>query len=156
MKKISSDSTLFYKRVFPAIWFGVLALFVVATVAGGKFDKGDWMFLLMPCFMAIVGFFVMKHSVWNLVDEVHDCGDSLLVRNAGEEERIPLSNIINVNASIQARPPKITLRLARSGKFGSEIAFAPPSELSFNPFAKNAVAEDLIVRVDRARLERAR
>lgn len=114
MKKISSDSTWFYKKVFPAMWFGLLAAFFVVSVTGNGLSTGGWKFLLMPCLMAIVGFFVMKNVVWDLVDEVHDCGDSLLVRNGSEEERIPLSNIINVNASTQTRPPRITLRLARS------------------------------------------
>ncbi|MBN8742076.1 MAG: hypothetical protein BGP24_17925 [Lysobacterales bacterium 69-70] len=155
MKKISSDSTWFYKKVFPAMWFGLLAAFFVVSVTGNGLSTGGWKFLLMPCLMAIVGFFVMKNVVWDLVDEVHDCGDSLLVRNGSEEERIPLSNIINVNASTQTRPPRITLRLARPGRFGSQVAFSPPSKISFNPFALNPVAEDLIVRVDQARLKRS-
>lgn len=155
MKKISSDSTLFYKKVFPVLWFGVLALFVVMTITGGELRNGGWMFLVAPCFMAAVGFFVMKNLLWDLADEVHDCGDSLVVRKGSDEERIPLSNIINVSESIHARPPRITLRLARPGRFGSEVSFSPPSGISFNPFAANPVAEDLIVRVDKARRERA-
>jgi hypothetical protein len=97
----------------------------------------------------------MKKLVWDLMDEVHDCGDSLLIRNGSEEEIIPLSNIMNVSASTNTNPPRITLRLVRPGRFGTDVAFSPQSRMSFNPFAKNLVAEDLIVRVDQARLRRA-
>lgn len=56
MKKISSDSTQFYKKVFPAMWFGLLAAFFVVSVTGNGLSTGGWKFLLMPCLMAIVGF----------------------------------------------------------------------------------------------------
>ena len=151
MKKISSGSTRFYKKVFPLAWYGFLAFFVVTAVTGGAIRDGQWMFLIMPCFMAVIGFLVMKKLVWDLMDEVHDCGDSLLVRNGSDEERIPLSNIMNVNVSTNTNPPRITLRLVRPGRFGTDVAFYPASKMSFNPFAKNPVAEDLIVRVDKAR-----
>lgn len=36
------------------------------------------MFLVMSCFMAVFGLFLMRKLVWDLIDEVHDCGDSLL------------------------------------------------------------------------------
>lgn len=155
MKKISSGSTMFYKKVFPLIWFGFLAFFVVTAVTGGAIQDGQWIFLVMPGFMAVFGFFLMKKLVWDLVDEVHDCGDSLLVRKGNEEERIALSNIMNVSASTNMNPPRITLRLVRPGRFGADVSFSPPSRISFNPFAKNPVAEDLIVRVDKARVGRA-
>jgi hypothetical protein len=93
--------------------------------------------------------------MWDLADEVHDCGDSLLIRKGSNEEHIPLSNIMNVSVSTNMNPPRITLRLVKPGRLGSEISFSPPSRLSFNPFAKNPVAEDLMVRVDQARVKRA-
>jgi hypothetical protein len=150
MKKISSGSTVFFKKVFPLAWYGFLAFFVV-TATGGAIRDGQWMFVVMPGFMAVFGFFVMKKLIFDLADEVHDCGDSLLVRNGSEEERIPLSNIMNVNVSTNTSPPRITLRLVRPGRFGADVSFCPSSKISFNPFAKNPVAEDLIVRVDQAR-----
>lgn len=155
MKKISSGSTMFHKKVFPLIWFGFAAFFVVTAVIGGAVRDGQWMFLVMPCFMAVFGAFLMKKLVWDLADEVHDCGDCLLIRIGSEEEIIPLGNIMNVSASTNTSPPRITLRLVRPGRFGAEVSFSPASKLSFNPFAKNPVAEDLMVRVDQARRGRA-
>ena len=45
----------------------------------------------------------------------------------------------------------MTLRLVTPGKFGKEVSFSPVRPLSLNPFTKNAIAESLIERVDKAR-----
>ena len=153
MTKISSSLTFFNKKVFPALWFGFLAFFVVKATLTGIVEKAP-MSVVIPVFMAVIGFFVMKKLVWDLADEVYDCGDFLLVRNRGEEDRVPLSNVMNVNASTYVNPPRITLRLVTPGRFGNEIAFSPIAGVRLNPFAKNKIAEDLIVRVDRARSKR--
>ncbi len=150
MKKISSGATVFHKRVFPLIWFGGLAAFLVLAIRG-PVAEGEWVFLAAPIFMATIGVLIMKKLVWDLVDEVNDGGDYLLIRKGSEQERVPLSNIMNVSAATNTNPPRITLRLVKPGKFGQEITFSPQVKFSFNPFAKNPIAEDLIVRVDKAR-----
>lgn len=153
MTKISSKFTFFHKKVFPLFWFGFLSVFMAMALIDRVFEK-DPMFLIGPIAMAAIGFVVMKKMVWDLVDEVYDCGEFLLIKNRGEEDRILLSNIMNVNTSTMMNPPRITLRLVNPGKFGSEIVFSPTAPFTFNPFAKNPVAEGLIVRVDKARTNR--
>ncbi|MCL2020528.1 MAG: hypothetical protein FWG81_00090 [Betaproteobacteria bacterium] len=154
MKKISS-SLFFYKKILPLFWFGSLAYFVIAGFMYGAFEE-EPVALVVPCFiMAAFGFFLMKRVVWDLVDEVYDCGDSLLVKNRGIEERVALANIMNVSSSTNVNPSRITLRLVKPGKLGSEISFSPAAPFTINPFAKIPVAEDLIVRVDKARGQRA-
>lgn len=153
MKKISSTSTFISKKVLPLFWFGFLAFFVVSTIQAGAAKK-DLMFLIVPVLMAVFGFLLMKKLVWDLVDEVYDYGDFLLIRNRGEEERVALSNIMNVSVAMYINPSRITLRLVNPGKFGKEISFSPATRFTLNPFAKNPVAEDLIVRVDQARSKR--
>jgi hypothetical protein len=54
----------------------------------------------------------------NLVDEVFDLGDALLVRNGGQEERIALADIKNVNFFPYMSPPQVTLSLRRPSVFG--------------------------------------
>ena len=154
MRRISSRSTIFSKRIFPLVWFGFLAFFIVTTVVSGAVEK-DFMFLVVPIGMAIFGFFLMKKLVWDLADEVYDCGDSLLIRSRGEDETIPFSNIMNVSGSTNMNPPRITLRLVAPSKFGTEVSFSPIVGFTLNPFAKNPVMEELIVRVDQARSRRA-
>lgn len=152
MKRISSRNTLIVKKVFPALWFGFLAfmLLIVVSGAGFTFLPG----LLAPLFLGGFGFFLMKRLVWDLVDEVYDCGDFLLVRNRSKEDSVALSNIMNVNASLLLSPPRITLRLINPGKFGKEIAFSPVRGFTLNPFAKDQVSEELMFRVDQARSKR--
>ena len=115
MKKISSGLTVFNKKIFPAFWSGLLACVVVATVATGAAQE-DMMFLVIPAVMAVFGFIVMKQLVWDLMDEVYDCGDFLLVRNRDEEDKVALSNIMNGNAPTVMNPPRITLRLVVPSK----------------------------------------
>lgn len=150
MKKISSGATVFNKKVFPVFWFGFLAFFL-AMASQGAIPAGRWEFVVMPLAMGAFVFVVMKKMVWDLADEVHDGGSYLLIRKGSEEERVALSNIMNVSASLHSKPQRVTLRLVQPGKFGAEIAFSPKMKFSFNPFAKNPIVEDLIVRVDRAR-----
>jgi hypothetical protein len=154
MTKISSKYTFFYKKGFPLLWFGFLAVFVAISLTAEDLEK-DLMFLIVPGVMAVFGFFLMKKLVWDLVDEVYDGGEFLVVKNQGKEDRVLLSNVMNVNASTMTNPPRVTLRLVNPGKFGNEIAFSPAASFTLNPFAKNQVAEGLIVRVDQARTKRA-
>jgi hypothetical protein len=153
MKKISSKYLFLTKKVFPVLWFGILAFVVIMMVRDGVYVKAP-MAIAVPCLMAVFGYFLMRKLVWDLVDEVYDCGDFLLVKNGGEEERVPLSGIINVSASVLVNPPRVALRLAKPGKFGAEISFSPVRPFTINPFARNQVIDDLIIRVDRARSKR--
>jgi hypothetical protein len=153
MKKISSGNLFITKKVFPVLWFGILGVVLFSMVFSGAYQRAFPM-LIFPVFMALVGFFLMKKLVWDLMDEVYDCGDFLLVKNGSEEDQVPLSNIMNVSISLLTNPQRITLRLVTPGKFGEEIAFAPQRQFTLNPFAKNPIAEDLMVRVDQARAGR--
>ena len=154
MTKISSGRTWFHKRVFPILWFGIIGVVLVVALISGAYEKAP-VALIAPVVMAIFGFFLMKKLVFDLVDEVYDGGDHLVVRNGGKEERIPLSNIMNLNASTLVNPPRITLRLVNRGRFGNEVAFSPIVPFTLNPFKRNQVADDLMVRVDKARSRRA-
>ncbi len=149
MKRISSRMTFFQKRVFPVFWFGFLLIFVVAGArAASKTSAGPTM-LIVPAFMGLFGYFLFRKLIFDLADEVLDDGDSLVVRFGNQEDRIPLSEIINVSCSIMTNPQRATLTLRNPGHFGRQIAFAPPQRLF--PFMNNPVIDDLIERIDTAR-----
>jgi hypothetical protein len=154
-----SDSIFFMKRVFPIVWFGFLIIMVgvaaVSAIAQGG-TPADLMFVVTPLIIAFVGYTVMKRLVFDLVDEVYDHGDYLVVRNRGDETRIELADIMNVSVSTMMNPPRITLRLRQPTRLGSDVSFSPAGSFRWLPFGdtKNAIAEDLIVRVDRARSKR--
>jgi hypothetical protein len=151
MRRISSKATFWYKWVFPIVWFGFLAVFIAMGVfASVHNDRTPLMpFIVMPALMIVIGYFIMKKLVFDLVDEVWDDGAELIVRDKGREDRIALSNIINVSYSQFVNPPRVTLMLRQPSNFGSKISFSAP--VRFVPFAESPVVEDLIRRVDAAR-----
>ena len=155
MKRISSGSTFLFKRVLPAFWFLFLAFFLASSLWGGR-DRLNPILIGGPLLMGAILFVVMRYFLWILADEVQDGGDHLRIRRGSVEERIALTDILNVSVTVQQHPQRIALRLARSGRLGDEIVFLPATRFRWNPFARNEVAEDLIVRVDRARAERTR
>ena len=150
MTRISSRFTTFHKRIFPAI-----PLVAAAAIFLGELFKhgltGNTLIgpFLMGLFSLGIGF-----RMWDLVDEVYDCYDHLLVKNHGLEEAIPLSNVMNVSASMSPNYRRITLRLAEPCAFGREIAFWPGTDFSLNPFSRSSFVDELIDRVDRARSKR--
>jgi hypothetical protein len=94
----------------------------------------------------------LKFLVFDLLDEVWDEGEALLLRNDGQEDRIPLTNIINVSQATFTNPPRITLTLRHPCRFGKDVTFSPSARL--NPFSKDPIAVELIDRVDAARQRR--
>ena len=155
MKRISSRQVFFLKWFLPGIFI----------LAGAGIPLMTWLLepsrvpptvFVLPVVMLAVGFLVMKKLVWDLADEVLDGGDYLVVKKGRIEERVPLTNIMNVSATTMVNPPRIELRLAERGRLGDQIAFSPVKNATLNPFARNAIADDLIVRVDRARANRKR
>ena len=154
MKRISSKQTFYLKKILPFFFVAMAVAPVVLTYwQSGKLHPG----LLVPAILiAIVLAFIYPKLVWGLADEVYDGGDYLLVKRGDLEDRVALSDVMNVSASMMVNPPRITLRLARPSKFGNEVMFSPIRPATLNPFARNAVADDLIVRADAARVKRAR
>jgi len=151
MRRISSRTTFWHKRIFPIVWFGGLAAFAgAALLTSALADRTPFFpFIVLPVLMALFGYVIMRKLVFDLVDEVWDDGTSLIIRNRGQEDRVPLSNIMNVSYSPLINPPRVTLTLRQPSNFGAEISFSAP--VRFIPFAKSPVIEDLIRRVDAAR-----
>jgi hypothetical protein len=151
MRRISSGWTFFYKRVFPIIWFGGLALFFgISLFAAPRSSQAATLpFLIIPIVMMGFGFVLMKMLVFDLVDEVWEDGNTLLVKNGGQEQRIELADIKNVNYTMLTSPPRVTLSLRRPTVFGDRIVFCAP--VRFIPFATSPIIDELIDRIDMAR-----
>jgi hypothetical protein len=150
MRRLSSRTTFVTKRVFPVFWFGMVGIFFGVTVYGTTVGRSMPLpAVLAPVFMAVVGYLVMKHLVFDLVDEVWDAGQVLIVRNGGREDRVDLRDVVNVSYTIATNPRRVTLTLRRPSGFGPEISFVPPA--TWNPFARSPIVAELIERVDEAR-----
>ena len=151
MRRISSKWTFFYKRISPVIFFGFLVVFIgIALLANLRSNSAldNIPFLIVAIVMTVV-FFISKKLIFDLVDEVWEDGETLVVRNSGQEQRIALADIKNVNYSPLISPPRVTLSLRRPTVFGDEVTFCAPVRLV--PLAPSPVITDLIERVDRAR-----
>jgi hypothetical protein len=107
------------------------------------------MLLVVPVLMTVFGFVIMKKMVFDLVDEVIDEGDFLRIRNNSQEDRIALSDIINVGYVPYMNPPRVTLSLRRPSSFGTQVTFCAP--VRFVPFATSPVIDELIQRIDAQR-----
>jgi hypothetical protein len=153
MKRISSKSTFFYKRVFPSFWFGFLAFFVLAgSLASRRTHATPVPFLIVPVVMAVFGYVLFRKMIFDLVDEVWDDDNALIVKNAGAEDRVPLGNIINIGYSSFTSPERVTLTLRDAGSLGKEVTFVPEvHSLWLRGFSRNPIIGELIERVDQAR-----
>lgn len=126
--------------------FVSMALF---TKSKGIYSSDMAMVLISAVFMATVGYLILKHLVFDLMDEVYDEGSSLLFKNNGKSVRINLTDIKNVSYTVVINPPRVTLSLRHKTELGDEITFSPPASLI--PFRKNKDIMELIDRIDRAR-----
>jgi hypothetical protein len=88
--------------------------------------------------------------VFDLLDEVFEDGDALIMRRGQLEDRVALSDIVNVNYDPRATPPRVTLSLRKPSRFGRQVAFCASQP---NPLFREPIPdiEDLIKRIDAAR-----
>jgi len=100
--------------------------------------------------MMVIVIIISKKLIFDLVDEVWEDGDTLVVRNAGQEQCIALADIKNVNYSPLISPPRVTLSSRRPTVFGDQVTFCAPLRLV--PLAPSPVILDLIERIDPARI----
>jgi len=158
MRRLSSSSTFFYKRIFPVLWFGFLLVFLAIALWGTLHPQASVRpppaapFLLMPLLMAGIGFLVFRKLIFDLVDEVWLDGDYLVVKNRDEQRRVALSDVMNVNATTMTNPRRVTVMLRTDTRWGRSFSFMPASPRGFlNAFKPDPIATDLIERVDALR-----
>jgi hypothetical protein len=149
MVRLSSKATFFYKRIFPLLFVGFLVLFATVPYFVAPSRYPPLPFIFVPIVMLVIFYFVMRKLVFDLVDEVANLGDALLVKNGDRQDRIALSDVVNVNYSPLVSPPRVTLALRKASLFGKQVSFCAP--IRFVPFATSPVIDDLIARVDAAR-----
>jgi hypothetical protein len=127
--------------------FGFLLIFIAVPLASGRVPPP--LFLIAPALMIVFAYFIMKKFVFDLVDEVLDDGDALVIRNGHEEQRVPLSEITNVNYSQFVNPPRVTLSLRTPSIFGNRVSFCAPIRIV--TFSTNPAIDELIERIDAKR-----
>ncbi len=153
MNTISSRWSKLTRWSTPVVW---TALTIVLLV-GGYYEKEEKLGVAYYSLVVVFGVFGLLtwwFMVWDLADEVVDCGDSLLVRRGEMEEKVPLTNILRVSESPFSESVRIVVQLIVPGRFGRFIAFMPSATAArLNPFAKNPVVQELAERVNSARAQ---
>ncbi|QQP97855.1 hypothetical protein [Lysobacter enzymogenes] len=137
--------TVWHKRAFPAIWFGLLAVYFFFAVRHRPLQLVP--VALAPALM-LFGFFVMRAYVWDLADEVLDDGDRLVVRKGALEQALFLRDVVEVRITRNSDPTRLTLVLAAPGVLGDKIVFAPAfAAASLVPFSRHPLAKELEDRI---------
>jgi hypothetical protein len=151
MRRISSRTTSFTKRVLPPIVFIVVAFYAASLLYGGLVlhKNTPYLFWVLPAALAVFCYLVMKFLILDVVDEVFDAGDALIIRNAGREERVALSAIEGVGYARFVNPARVTLRLQGPSIFGTKVVFNPRG--AFPLLSAGRMVDELSRRIEAAR-----
>ena len=150
MRQISSRSTFFVKRVYPIIFVAAVVLvfaFPLFWVDRARLPS-MWPLLLAMAVVLLLGYWVMKRVLFNLVDAVFDDGNSLLIKNRDQQERVSLSDIADIRYGSLFNPLRVTLSLRKPSIFGAEITFLRPAGF---PLVGSAAIRDLTKRIEAQR-----
>jgi hypothetical protein len=118
-QKASTQLTLFFKFVFPALYGVPLAIATVKLVS-----RADWRAVLfaLPVLLMIGG------SIWfsprYMIVEFDD--ESLHVSNGSREIHIPWSQVVRIHRIFGSRWPTYTLSFRSPTEFDSKIFFSTP------------------------------
>jgi hypothetical protein len=151
---ISSRLTAFHKWIVPIFMFGVIVFIGVTVVDYPEFHDQP-VLMLLPVALAVLPL-LFRFFVWRLADEVEDHGHFLVVRRGSDEDRIALSDIERVTGTNLVNPPRVTIHLRRSSRFGDTVTFTPVMRFMPNPFGRHPIVDELTARVGRERDERRR
>ena len=155
MDRLSSRYTRFLKWAFPALWFGGLALLMLSAFNEGWAGQ-DPMVFIAPALLIVFGWVFFKSFLWDVADEVHDAGDALRVHYRRDEETIAFADVLDVSITRFASPQRISLRLARAGRFGEQVVFIPNgNRFGAGISGGKTIAGMLAAKVARARSNRA-
>lgn len=146
---------MFWKRIFPGVWFGAVLLGMVAV-----WSMGNWpaaiLSLVGGLILATAGWYSMKGMLWELADEVWDDGDALVVRKGQQQERILLSDVglldYDVGKFFERRygsPTRVWLRARYFPRERPDITFLPIADEWF--WRLHPALRDVIRRVEAAR-----
>ena len=137
MTLLSSTLTSFYKRTFPALFFG-LTIFVPVVFAIVQLLSGRSLslpLLIGPFAFGGLGFFILRHFVRDVADEVYDTGETLVVHRHGRVTEIPIAQIESALYRAAHPSTRVQLRLRTpSAELGRTFSFiAPPGQSRFEP-----------------------
>ena len=151
MRRISSKTTFFYKRIFPVLWFGAIGcLGLNLTFPPSRPGTASIALLIL---IPVLSYIVIKIFIFDLIDEVYDEGSSILFKNSGKEVRVSIKDIENVSyfsvINLFMGPLVVTASIGHKTELGNKLRFIV--QKSSASLTKNRDIEELINRIDTAR-----
>jgi hypothetical protein len=145
MKRLSAPRAEVTKFIAPIVAFGAFAMIALRVLVHEPEPEEIGGLLLI----FVLGLFVFWRFYRSKVREVHDCGDSILVRSGSREFHIPLSDIASVQLTT-GRPPHVRIMLKKQTPLGDCIEFFDGTSHGHpgHPVASEGVRE-LMKRVQR-------
>lgn len=145
MRKISSDTTVIWKYVFPGLWIPFMGCGVLAT-GFQAFREPGWI-VFVTLWIAGSGYIIWfaRRLKFVSIDE-----NFIYVSQWRKEIQIALEHIEAVKQNFLANPKTVTLTLNQPSEFGTKIVFIP-SSLAFAAFRPHPVVEEIETAVHRRR-----
>ena len=142
MRKISSDSTNFYKKQFPRLFFIIFGLVSFIFIPEFIMSGIDNIFIIIsPVFMAVLVMVIIRIRVSVVDDKVYLGDDFILVDRMMGDVVVKLSDITNLNYSLLFIPPRVLVRYI-DNDIEKTIYFIPSSGPGL--FKKNKDILDLV------------
>jgi hypothetical protein len=149
--RLSSRWTLFYRVVFPIAWIGVFGGATFGTWLGTfptQPGTPEGMKYLFSTVWVLGSTFILWFTRGLRVVVLE--GDTLLVRDLTEEERIPLQSVWSVTESRFINPKRIYLHLELGAASTERVVFLAPSGFQL-PFTEHRMVKQLREAIYRSR-----
>jgi hypothetical protein len=144
-KQLSSDTTVFWKYVFPGVWIPCMGIGAIAAVCQAMKEPGWSLFLLVWIIASGYLIWFARSLKFVSIDD-----DFLYVSQFRKQIQIPLIHIQHIKENFWANPKLITLTLNHPSEFGTKIVFVPP-RLGFAAFRSHPIVRDIENAVQRRR-----
>lgn len=150
MKKISGEMVLI-KKLYPAFVFSIFGISIALGLSGG-ITKENGFGLLVLIGASIYTFLSFKRLLWDLADEVFDCGDSLIFLKSGTKTKVMLSDITHVEYNHSHSPERVKVFVNTSNANKYEFVFCPEGKWKLSWRDKNPLVLELIDRIEQSKL----
>src|SRR5689334_14845838 len=110
MMRLSAERMYLAKWLGPIVIFGSIAAWTL--IDERTKEKPEFATQIVAlCFLAVILAVILKKRMWILADEVLDGGEYLLIRFGKRQERVNISDIVNVEATNQLGATTVKLHL---------------------------------------------
>jgi hypothetical protein len=136
-KQISSDTTAFWKYIFPGLWIPLVGIGAIAAGFQAANEPGWSLFVFGWIIASAYLIWFARRLKFVSIDE-----EFVYVSQFRNQIQIPLTHIERVKENFGARPKLITLTLNHPSEFGTEIVFVA-TPLVFTAFRSHPIVQEI-------------